>query len=176
MSDYRTKPKNPKGLSLLLSEIDECDCIDKPQYLRYYSALVSGLLNETETYKWANRALSIIDKYNLNYTGQGINLRVQIAKQYASNNSLSDALTIYKDIYKYLNVKNDLNDQEIARIEVLYGMGEIYLVSNELDSAKICLNELESIKGITSVTVTSLRESYQYSLKMRYFFKTQRNF
>jgi regulator of RNase E activity RraB len=39
MSDYRTKPENPRGLSLFLREIDECDCIDKPQYLRHYIVL-----------------------------------------------------------------------------------------------------------------------------------------
>ena len=173
MSDYRTKPENPRGLSLFLREIDECDCIDKPQYLRHYIVLVSGLLNETETYKWANRALFLMDKYNLNYTEQGIYLRIEIAKQYASNNSVSDALTIYKDIYNYLSVKNHLSNQETAMIQVLYGMGEIYLASNELDSAKIYLNELESIKGITSATLASIRENYKYSLKMRYLFRSK---
>jgi hypothetical protein len=173
MADEKNKTKKPKGLSLFLREIDECNCIDEPKYLRYYNALVSGVLNETETYKWASKALSLIDKYNLNYTEQGMNLRIEIAKQYAANNNISDALKIYDDIYKHIGKKNNLSNLEIAYIQTLYGLGEIYLVSNKLEKAKIYLVELENLKGVTSQGIENLRESYKHSLKLRYLFRSK---
>jgi CHAT domain-containing protein len=172
MADLKNKIKNPRGLSLFLREINECNCIDDPKYLRYYTMLISGVLNETETYKWASKALSLIDKYKLNYTEQGINIRIDIAKQYAANNNTLDALKIYNDIFKQLR-KNNLSYQEIAFMQTLYGLGEIYLVSNKLDKAKIYVEELQNLNGVTALAIENMREYYKYSLKMRYLFRSK---
>jgi hypothetical protein len=172
MADLKNKIKNPRGLSLFLREINECNCIDDPKYLRYNTMLISGVLNETDTYKWASKALSLIDKYKLNYTEQGINIRIDIAKQYAANNNTLDALKIYNDIFKQLR-KNNLSYQEIAFMQTLYGLGEIYLVSNKLDKAKIYVEELQNLNGVTALAIENMREYYKYSLKMRYLFRSK---
>lgn len=172
MLDEKIKPKSPKGLKLFLKEIDRCGCIDDPKYLRYYNVLITGVLNESETYKWANKALSLIDKHQLNYTEQGINLRIEIAKQFSKNNSLDDALKIYSDIYNNLYKKNELSNP-FAMVEVLYGIAEIHLVSENFKEAKKYLDELENINGDTSETLKILREGYQNSLKMRYYFRNK---
>jgi CHAT domain-containing protein len=172
MSDEKTKPKKPNGLKLFLKEIELCNCIEQPKYLRYYSALVSGVLNEEETYKWANKALTLLETHKLNHNEQGINLQIEIAKQFAQNKSSNDALKIYLDIYNNL-LDNSVLSNPFAKVQVLYGIAEIYLVSENLKEAKKYIDELENITGDTSETMKILIEGYQNSLKMRYSFRSK---